>query len=374
VTHVTVNGPVTIERTVYWSKASGSVRPADRWLGIERHSVSPGVREMCSLESLDSSFANVARSLKRTAQLTLSEDRIRRVVEAEGRTVIRAQRCGAIAASFTAKDCSDGVMVSGSDGVFVPVVPEIQKARRRATEAAKRKAEGRRSTRRRGRPKKGADGECKEAKVLAFYNQDKSKTHVSATLGDCIELGRMMRREGRKVKLHEAKFSYSVTDGAKWIRRQYRLNLPMLGANILDWYHFKEHVVETSHAVYGEAGPKAGQWQRKMLEAAWDHGSLMMLHQLAPYVRRHTGESRESLEALRGYVEPRISMTDYPSFRDSGYDCGSGPTESQCGTLTARVKGAGMRWDSDNVESMLALSALDHSQQWTAYWKLQRAA
>ena len=373
-THLTVNGTMAIERTVYWSKASGSVRPMDRWLGIVHHSVSPGVREMCSLESLDSSFANVARSLKRTAQLTLSEDRIRRVVEAEGRTVIRAQSCGAIAASFTAKDCSDGVMVTGTDGVFVPVVPETQKARRRQTEAAKRKAEGRRSTRRPGRPKRGADGDCKEAKVLTFYNQDKSKTHVAATLGDCNELGRMMRREGRKVKLGEVKFSYSVADGAKWIQRQYQLNLPMLGANILDWYHFKEHVVEASHAVYGETSPKAKVWQTKMLDPAWEQGSLVMLHRLEPYARVHTDERREALGSLRSYVESRISMTDYPSFRERGYDCGSGPTESQCGTLTARVKGPGMRWDSDNVESMLTLSALDHSRQWTAYWKLQRAA
>lgn len=372
--HLTVNGPVTIERTVYWSKAAGSIRPADHWLGIVRYSVSPGVREMCSLESLDSSFANVSRSLKRTAQLTLSEDRIRRVVEAEGQTVIRAQRCGALDASFTTKDCSDGIMVTGADGVFVPLVPETQKASRRQREADRRKAEGRRSTRRPGRPKKGADGEYKEAKVLVFYSQSKSKTHVVATLGDCNELGRMMRREGRKVKLGEAKFSYSVADGAKWIDRQYQLNLPMLGANILDWYHFKEHVVETSHAVYGETSPKARQWQRKMLDAAWEHGSMVMLHRLMPYVRRHTDDCREALEALQGYVEPRTSKMDYPHFRKQGYDCGSGPTESQCGTLTHRVKGAGMRWDSDNVESMLALSAIDHSQQWTAYWNLQRAA
>ena len=349
-THLTVNGSVTIERTVYWSKSAGSVRPVDRWLGIERYSVSPGVREMCSLESLDSSFANVSRSLKRTAQLLLSEDRIRRVVEAEGRTVIRAQRAGAIAASFTAADCSDGVMITGADGVFVPVVAETQKAKRRETEATKRKAKARRSTRRPGRPKKGADGEYKEAKVLAFYNQDKSKTHVVATLGDCNELGRMMRREGRKVKLGDAKFSYSVADGATWIDRQYQLNLPMLGANILDWYHFKEHVVEASHAVYGEDSPKASIWQEKMLGAAWEQGSLVMLHRLWPYVRRHTCERREALASLRSYVE------------------------SQCGTLTDRVKGAGMRWDADNAASMMVLSALDHSQQWNDYWKLQRAA
>ncbi len=373
-THLTVNGSMTIERTVYWSKATGSVRPADHWLGILQYSVSPGVREMCSLESLDSSFGNVSRSLKRTAQLTLSEDRIRRVVEAEGRTVIRAQRSGVIPASFTAGDCSEGVLVTGTDGVFVPVVPETQKAKRRATEAAKRKKEGRRSTRNPGRPKKGADGEYKEAKVLVFYSQNKSNTHVAATLGDCNELGKMMRREGRKVRVGEAKFSYSVADGAKWIGRQYQLNLPMLNENILDWYHFKEHVVETSYAVYGESSPKAKQWQTEMLDAAWEHGSQVMLHRLAPYIRRHTAERREALEALRGYVEPRTSKTDYPHFREQGYDCGSGPTESQCGTLTHRVKGAGMRWDADNVEAMMVLAALDHSQQWKAYWKLQRAA
>jgi len=148
----------------------------------------------------------------------------------------------------------------------------------------------------------------------------------------------------------------------------------MLGASILDWYHFKEHVVEASHAVYGETSPKAKQWQTKMLDAAWGHGSLVMLHRLAPYVRRHTEERREALESLRGYVEPRTTKTDYPHFREQGYDCGSGPTESQCGTLTHRVKGAGMRWDANNVESMMVLAALDHSQQWQAYWKLQRAA
>ena len=373
-THQTVNGAMSIERTVYWSKASGTVRPLDGWLGIEQYSVSPGVRVMGCLESLDSSFANVGRSLKRTAQLTLSEDRIRRVVEAEGRTVIAAERSGAVPVSFTAADCPDGVMVTGADGVHVPVVPETQKSKRRKTEAAKRRAEGRRSTRRPGRPKKGAEGDYKEAKVLAFYSQDKSKTHVTATLGNSEALGRMMRREAGKVKLGEATFSYSVADGAKWIDRQYRLNLPMLDEHILDWYHLKEHVVETSHAVYGETNPKAEQWQAKMLDAAWEQGSLVLLHRLGPYIRRHKEERREALESLRGYVEPRISKMDYPSFRQQGYDCGSGPTESQCGTLTARVKGAGMRWDSDNVEAMLALAALDHSQQWAAYWALQRAA
>lgn len=374
VQHVTINGDLTITRRAYWSKAGGTVYPADALLGITQQSVSVGVRERCCQESLDSSFANVVRSLKTLGQIRLSEDRVRRISEAEGRNVQRTRNTKALGASFTAADCSDGVTVTGADGVFVPVVPESQKAARRATEAKKRAEQGRHSTRRPGRPKRGAEGEYKEAKVATFYSQDKKYRHVITTLGDCNELGRMMRREGRKIHVDQAQFSYSVADGAPWIERQYKVNLPMLDANILDWYHFKEHVVETSHAVYGENDPKAKNWREKMLKIAWEQGSLVMLHRLGHYERVHTGERRESLRMLRKYLERRIANTDYPNFRQQGYDCGSGPTESQCGTLTARVKGPGMRWDSDNVEAMMALSALDHSRQWSAYWKIQRAA
>jgi hypothetical protein len=374
VRHVTVNGELTLRRRAYWSKSRGTVYPADTLLGIRQQNVSVGVRERCCQEALDSSFANVVRSLKTLGQIRLSEDRIRRIVEGEGKNVQRLRKTNRLGASFTISDCADGVMVTGADGVFVPVVPESQKARRRATEAAKRKAQGRRSTRRPGRPKQGAEGQYMEAKVATFYSQDKKHRHVLTTLGDCNELGRLMRREAGKVKLGEARFSYSVADGAKWIARQYRKQLPMLDEHILDWYHFKEHVVETSHVVYGETNPKAGHWQDKMLDAAWEQGSLAMLHRLGPYERRHTGENREALGSLRQYVEPRTSMTDYPRFREQGYDCGSGPTESQCGTTTARVKGPGMRWDADNAEAMLALAALDHSRLWSDYWALQRAA
>jgi hypothetical protein len=374
VRHETINGKLTITRRAYWSKGSGTVYPADALLGIARHNVSVGVRERCCMESLDSSFGNVVRSLETLGQIRLSKDRVRRIVEAEGQNVQRVRKTSGLGASFTAADCRDGVMVTGADGVFVPVVPESQKAARRATEAKKRAKEGRRSTRRPGRPKKGADGAYKEAKVATFYSQDKKNQHVITTLDDCEELGRLMRREARKVKLGEARFSYSVADGATWIARQYRKQLPMLDEHILDWYHFKEHVVETSHAVYGETNPKAADWQRTMLDAAWEQGSLVMLHRLGPYERRHTGENREALGALRQYVEPRTSMTDYPQFVERGYDCGSGPTESQCGTTTARVKGPGMRWDADNADAMLALAALDHSNLWNAYWSRQRAA
>lgn len=70
----------------------------------------------------------------------------------------------------------------------------------------------------------------------------------------------------------------------------------------------------------------------------------------------------------------RIVLTDYPAFREQGYDCGSRPTESLCGTLTDRLKDSGMRRDRDNAESMMALGGVYRSNLWHAYWESRRAA
>ncbi len=374
ITVPTMNGILAIERRVYGSKAQGWVYPSDPWLGIALSRISVGIRQWCCLEALDSSMATAARSVESLSGIRLSEERVRTIVESEGIQVASSRNTGQLGALFTAADCADGVMVSGSDGVLVPVVPETQKAKRRETEGKKRAEEGRRSTRCPGRPKQGADGAYKEAKIVTFYDQAKTGLHVATTMGNHQVLGRIMRREARKVKLGDASFSYAVADGAKWIEKQYQKQLPMLGARILDWYHFKEHVVETSHAVYGEQTAQAKAWQNKMLDAAWEQGSLVMLHTLGHYERRHEGEKREAFAKLRGYIEPRIAMTDYPAFRAAGYDCGSGPTESQCGTLANRVKGPGMRWSPENAAAMLALAALDHSNLWKTYWRQQRTA
>jgi len=94
-------------------------------------------------------------------------------------------------------------------------------------------------------------------------------------------------------------------------------------------------VVLTSHALYGEGTAKARAWRDDMPGYVWTQGWLVMLARLGNYLRRHrSGAKRQALKSLRDHVGKRIAMTDYPAFRELGYDCGSGPTESLCGTLT----------------------------------------
>jgi hypothetical protein len=373
--HLTVNGRLAVRRTVYWSAQTGTVIPIDQWLGLTEHRFSPGVREMCCREALHCPFEVASANLQRTAQLSLDGRTLREIVENQGRAVKAAQQSGALRPAFTAADCKDQTLVSGADGVMVPQVTQTQKDQRRATEAAKRLEQGRSSTAGVGRPKAGSEGPFREFKLVAFYDLDKTHCQVVATAGDSTEAGRLMRREARRLHWAEAQVKYAVSDGAEWIANEYQRQLPMLDAHILDYYHLREHVIQASQVLYDKDAQKAEAWREEMMGCVWEQGSLVWLDRLGSYLRRHpTGPKHEAVESLRDYVRKRVAMTDYPTFRQLGYDCGSGPTESLCGRLTDRLKGPGMRWDNDNAEAMMALASLYHSGLWDTYWKAVRAA
>jgi hypothetical protein len=362
-------------RTVYWNEQAGTVAPLDELLGIAADRYSAGVREMACRLSLNTAFVPACANLARTAQLHLSASSLCELVEGEGRRAERALRQGQCGPNWTASDCTDQTLITGADGVMVPVVTEEQKRKRRQTEAQKRQQEERKSTGQPGRPRAGSEGPYKEFKIASFYDPDKSHLYAVGTRGDHAALGRRMRREASRLRIDEARHKYSVTDGAEWIAKQYATQLPMLEENILDYYHLREHVTLAGQALYGEGTAAAQAWREEMMGTVWNQGSLVMLDHLGHYVRRHrVGPKAEALRALRQYLAKRVNMTDYPSYRQMGYDCGSGPTESFCGTLTRRLKGRGMHWDPDNAESMMALASLYYSNLWTDYWTQRRAA
>ena len=372
---LTVNGRMEFVRTIFWNKDHGAVIPMDRLLGIESSNHSHGVCEICCRESLNTAFVGASDNIRRLAQLDISSSTVRQIVEQEGRTLVNAQRKGQAGPDFTSKDCTDGTAIIGSDGVMVPMVTEDQKRKRRQTESKKRIEENRKSAARAARPRKGSDGDYKEFKIVTFYDEDKSHQYVAGTSGNHEAAGRMMRQLGRQADLSQARVKYSVSDGAPWILNQFNVQLPMLADNALDFYHLRELVTETSHALFGEGSQEAVSWKEKMVEAAKNQGSLVMLDRLGQYVTDVPDDpGQKELYELRDYIAKRISMTDYPSFIEQGYDIGSGPTESFCGCLTKRLKGAGMRWDKDNAEAVMALASLYSSHLWNKYWNINNVA
>ncbi len=373
VTHQTINGPIQLTRQVYWSSQTGMVAPADHWLGIAENRYSPGLREMVCRLSINEAFVPASENLQRLVQVSLSSFAICGIVKHQGRCILAQQARGDFPVGFTSEDCAEKTLITGVDGVMVPHVTDTQKQKRRATEKAKRQSQSRRSTSKHGRPRKGADGPYKEFKIVTFYDKDKQNQHVVGTRGNHDKLGKLMRREASKLKLNQAQCKYSVTDGAAWILKQYQQQLPSLDENILDYYHFKDHVVKTSHVLYGEGTEEAVVWRKKMMDVVWNQGSLVFLDRLSEQTKPlRSSTKRQAMRSLQKYVATRVEMTDYPTFRAKGYDCGSGPTESFCGCLTRRLKGRGMRWDGDNAEAVMALASIHYTDQWERYWKHQK--
>jgi hypothetical protein len=373
--HLTVNGRLEFSRTVFWNENHGTVVPMDILLGIESSNHSLGVREICCRESLNNAFVPASENIKRLAQLDISSSVVRQIVEHEGSELSRAQHKSQTGPDFKAEDCTDKTLITGTDGVMVPLVTQEQKLKRRKTQAAKRKKEKRKSTAKASRPRKGSDGPYKEFKVVAFYDKDKTHQYVVGTSGNHKIAGRIMRRVGQKLDISQAQTKYSVSDGAGWILKQYNIQLPMLDENILDLYHFREHVTGASYVLFGEGSKEALAWKEEMMEVAKNQGSLVMLDRLAECLKNlRDDDKRQELDNLREYISKRIAMTDYPYFLALGYDIGSGPTESFCGCLTKRLKGSGMSWDTDNAEAVMALTSIYYSNQWDRYWKSRHKA
>jgi hypothetical protein len=344
------------------------------------------LRELaCRLNLASRNFDKAAENLGRAAQVHLSGEFLRQVVESEGQAVQAAARSGELPLDWQASDCpavdhqgqptERSRVYLGSDGVMVPHVTDAEKRTRRDRTKAKRRRCGRRRALPKARP--GADGPFKEFKIVICYDDAAAHRLVSVTRGDCEQAGRLMRRDAGRVGLDQADDKVGVVDGSEWIKNQIqRQSLPLddLG---LDFYHLAENLHKARRAVYGEEDPKDEQapgnaWVGRVLHTAKHAGYEPLRDQLHQWKAGLRGASqRQAAELLLNYVTDRREMIQYPKFLELGRQIGSGPTESMCKATTQRIKGRGRRWDGDNAESVMALEALEQSGTWQGYWEAQ---
>jgi hypothetical protein len=364
-----------VNRIYWWSAEEGRDDTIDRLIGIAAGKVSIGVRQMCCrVAASQQGFAKASEHLKHLAQLSVSYERLRQIVEAEGQLVLEVQRKGLLAAEFSAEDCKTSPkgpkrLYVGTDGVMVPMVTEAEKNKRRKARGPKR-AGGRRR-----RMHKGADNPYKEFKIATFYNESNEHRQVIATSGNHDVLGKLLRREAKRLKITDADQKVAVADGAEWIGKQLKSKLPMLDSQILDFYHLGEHVWATANICFNQGSDKAKEFASEILHIAKHEGPTVLLSRLIDERKKYRSKvKRKSLKELIQYIGRRFEMCDYPKFIGHGWQIGSGPTEAMCKVLTYRLKGAGMRWDRPGADAIMALIALEQSNTWKSYWNLRKRA
>jgi len=361
---------VRLTRRVWWGAPEGTASPADEWLNDGAARVSPGAREMCCrLGCHPQGFRHSAADLKRLAGLSISPERMRQIVEGEGQRVQVAQASGSPPAAWQGTECrvrpgGPSRVYVGVDGVKVPMVTVAEKQKRAA---GRQRLRG-------GKPvrcRRGHTERYKEFKLAAFYDQDKTRRHAVATGGNSEALGRLLRREGRRFRISEAEEVVALVDGAPWIHTQLKKfrGCTHIG---LDYYHFSQHVAEAAKTVFGEGTPPAQAWRTAVTTLALERGADEVVDEVTLQARQtRSPTKRQALHRLRNYVAERTAMIRYPYCLAKGWDIGSGPTEALCKTMTARLRGSGMRWDPAGAGALLNLTALVDSGEWNDYWRLQ---
>jgi hypothetical protein len=373
---LTINGRVRLWRRRWHSPGDGSEAPLDAGLDTVESTISLGVREMaCRLNGDGQNFDKAAANRARTAQVKRSGETLRVLVETEGKRVVQAPRSERLPVGWSATDCRVEPKAKatrrslGSDGVMVPRVTDAEKTSRRQRVKEKRRKRGKKA-----RPlpskKAGADQGYKEFKSVAFSDETQEHRLVCGTRGDHEEAGRWMRRQAGRIRLDLADEKVGNVDGSPWIRNQVRRqSLPRddLG---LDFYHLGENVHKARREIDGDDDETGKPWAGGLLHTFKHDGYETAWKQLLQW-RLGLRHGRPAADRLGNYVGERREMIKYPEFQAKGWQIGSGPTEATCKTLTARLKGSGMRWDADNAEALRGLEALTQSGQWELYWQSQ---
>lgn len=368
---LTINGRLHLCRVRWYCSEEGSETPMDRLLDLTERTISEGAREMaCRISQGTSSFLKGAENLWRTAHIRVSKETLRQLVEEEGKAVVRAMRRGELAPEWSASDCLTAEQTSrvylGCDGVKVPLVTDEEKKKRRENIRQKRRLRGRKC-KPLPRAKVGADNAYKEFKVGYLYDESKKRRYVGVTAGNHEAAGRMLRRMADQIDLEQAEECIALIDGAPWIRNQ--IEFHGLTQNIgLDFYHLRDYAQSTRRKVFGEESDEGKRWLGELMHAFRHEGYSAGWDQLTAWRQTLPGDKRIAADRLLGYVAERQAMIRYPAFRKRGWQIGSGPTEAECKTTTARVKGCGRRWDSANAEAMMALAALHDSGLWNRRW------
>ena len=103
---LTVNGHVCIHRRHYYSPGEGTSTPSDVLIDLTEATVSLGVREMCARVNADAkSFNRAAATLDRTAQVKLSGEALRTVVESDGQLVLQLTESGELMPNWSSRLC-----------------------------------------------------------------------------------------------------------------------------------------------------------------------------------------------------------------------------------------------------------------------------
>jgi hypothetical protein len=176
--------------------------------------------------------------------------------------------------------------------------------------------------------------------------------------------------ETQRRGLEQASEVCAVQDGAVWLQGLVDYHRAD-AVRILDFPHAAEYVNAMGQAVQAAGGHLPAQWLEGVLHRLKHQGPRRVLKHLAFLAARYPSPE---MQELLSYLQKREAQMQYPLYQAAGWPIGSGSVESaNKRVVEARLKGAGMRWQGNNVNPMLVLRNAVCNRDWQPTWTSAQA-
>jgi hypothetical protein len=347
---VTVHGVVKIRRAYYYCRRCHlGFLPYDEAMGLVDE-ISPGLMPLVCLAGTLLPFADAAEDiLKRFAGVRLSTSTVLRSTEAAGERLRAQQKEGRMVRPLqaepkwtAARQADQPAAYVGLDAFSVPMQGIL-----------------------------AGKAEHRMMYTALFYTPQKENVRYLVDF-ELDALAEQVRFQAQALGIAQVGDLIAVTDGGNGLEEALQRHLAEDLTTILDWYHAAEHVCDFAKAWHAQDEESRRHWEQEAKGILYEQGGealLKHLHSLE-LPSGASPEVREELRKLIGYFENNRHRTDYPSYREKGWDIGSGPTEAGCKIIGERLKGSGMRWVEDGAGTVGALRALYVSggNLWDGFW------
>ena len=228
-----------------------------------------------------------------------------------------------------------------------------------------------------------------EVKTLVIYEFDGAGEALRRTYWatqERVEAFReKVRLEAQKRGAELARDLVFLGDGAPWVWKTAAELFPK-AVQILDWYHAMEHVWASGRAFFGSREKELVAWVKEVESNLWN-GRLDEVIESMREISRRLGAPDEGLSeqarasdprwiACRnvGYFEANRERMNYPEYRERRFPLSSGVVESTCKHVVShRMKRAGMRWDEEGAEDIMALRCHYLNGRWDSLWEAKSA-
>lgn len=202
-----------------------------------------------------------------------------------------------------------------------------------------------------GQPQQGRCMGMEVKAVCVYPQQAPSVREIYAEIGEAQQFASPCAGLLRSAGLRQGDVLVGLGDGAAWVMNLFLL----LGAiPVLDVFHgvmYLDTVMQQLGWSEQERGVERAAWLRG------SHAARDWLHSFVPSAEQRVGWTPEALVAVR-YLEARIDLMDYPTYRERHWPIGSGQIEGiNKSVIGHRLKRAGQHWSRSGAAGMAALRA-----------------